>query len=171
MAPPLEFVLLSDRSDLLRKIAEWNQTQWGYLRPGSTTQFFIEQFKQRLNRDCLPLTYIAFIKGNPVPVGTFSLIGDIYTMGYPDTPMLNNVIVVEEYRRQGIGKAMVAKAEEVAGELGYDRIFLFTSDKKLNQFYNSIAWEETRTGKFLDNCDIWFFEKETPLVLKTRCKR
>lgn len=135
MVPDLEFVLLADRPDLLEKIADWNQTQWGYLRPGSTAQFFIEQFKQRLNHDCLPLTYIAFLKGNPVPVGTFSLIGDIYKMGYPNTPMLNNVIVVEEYRKQGIGKAMVAKAEEVAGELGYDRIFLFTRDKTLNRFY------------------------------------
>ncbi len=157
MAPELEFYPLADKPEFLEQLATWNHNQWGYFRPNETIQFSRNLFTERLNRDHLPITYVALLNGQPV--GMFSLITDIYEMGYPNTPMLNNVYVDKQHRKKGIGKAMVAHAEQVASELGFENIFLFTGEKSLNKFYKSIQWEKTGSGKFLGDHDIWFFEK------------
>lgn len=56
---------------------------------------------------------------------------------------LDDLKVVKEYRNQGVGKALIEKAMEVAGERNYNGIYAIGQDNNLGacRFYLSIGFE------------------------------
>ena len=51
----------------------------------------------------------------------------IETIREPDHLLIENVAVDPAFQRRGLGRALVAHAEELAAELGYDEVRLYTN--------------------------------------------
>jgi N-acetylglutamate synthase-like GNAT family acetyltransferase len=84
----------------------------------------------------VPTTVIA-LSGSRL-LGSASLIAhDMDT--HPElSPWLASVYVAPEYRRRGIGSALVQRIVAEAASLELDRLYLFTPDKE--RFYARLGW-------------------------------
>src|SRR5665213_2198277 len=84
----------------------------------------------------LPLAYIALC--DQIPVGTCSLQLDGGIR--PDLkPWLGDLVVDPKYQKQGIGKMLVDAAIEKAKELGFEKLYLFTFDPAVPEYYQHLG--------------------------------
>lgn len=145
---------LADNMELVPMLAEWSQSQWGYLSPERSLENHIEQFRKRNNRSEIPLTFIGF--AGDTPVGMASLVEcDMYTHSHL-TPWLASVYVVRSHRNRGIGSALVNQVIETAGSIGYPTLYLWTPGKKT--FYATRGWTLIETTTYRnEHADVMSF--------------
>ncbi len=127
---------LADRQECLPVLAQWLHDEWDHMYPGATLATRTARLEGLLNRDRLPLAVVAHRDGGAL--GTASLIVcDMAT--HPElTPWLASVFVGTEFRRQGVGQALVARIMAECRRLGYPRCYLWTD--KEEQFYQAMGW-------------------------------
>ncbi len=136
--------------------AQWSFNQWGHHTPQRTLQDFIESRKEYLNDDSLPLTLLAF--DGKIPVGMCSL-GKSKNL-YPDLePWLPTLYVIPEYRGKGIGSLLEAKICSKAREMGFKKIYLYTSDTAVIPWYEKRSWRKKST-EWVHNHEVTVMEKE-----------
>jgi len=124
----VEIGFLADHSDLVSVIASWYYQEWGQIEPVFTPQCFELELCERLNRDRLPLTLVAF--NDSIPVATASLkLKEMET--HPEIQhWLGGVYTLPEYRRRGIGSQIVKHATTVARHLGVSVLYLYTRNSE-----------------------------------------
>lgn len=63
------------------------------------------------------------------------------------TAYISDIIVLEEYRGKGIGKALLKKAEDFAKEKGlkYIKLIVFSENNKASGLYKSFGFEDYET--------------------------
>ncbi len=130
---------LADHQDVVPILSTWIHDEWSYLYPGMTLQDVVSLLRERVNKDKLPLTLVAFEAGEPV--GTVSL--KMFDMESRSdlSHWLTSLYVVKPWRRRRIGSSLVEAAEKKAAELGIRKLFLFTTDVTLpGPFYSKLGW-------------------------------
>lgn len=128
---------LADHSESVPTLANWFFEQWGYLRPESTLEDFEASVRAHLNRDELPINFVA-LDGAKI-LGSASLRRQDMNTRTDLSPWLGSVYVAAEHRRRGIGAELVAAVEAKARELGFDTLYLWTPDKE--HFYARLGWK------------------------------
>ncbi|HXY54114.1 MAG TPA: GNAT family N-acetyltransferase [Nitrospirota bacterium] len=130
---------LADHKDVVSIIADWIYDEWFYLYPEMILQDVVSFLRERMNKEQLPLTLVAFEAGEPV--GTVSLkMFDMETRG-DLSHWLTSLYVAKPWRRRKIGSRLAETAEEKAADLGVCKLFLFTTDASLpGQFYAKLGW-------------------------------
>ena len=123
-----------DRHDL-KVIAQWLHGQWGGIT-GSTLDAFLGGLQNRAGSTCVPFTLVAF--EGIVPVGTASVVEQDMDTHPHLTPWLACVYVSADSRQKGIGSRLCEAAFSRTGELGIDRLYLFTPDRM--RFYTRLGW-------------------------------
>ena len=96
----------------------------------------IDALSQRLYRNRIPLALVALSGSRPV--ATASLKIQEMTTHKHFYHWLGSVFVVPEFRRRGIGGALVRRCEARAAELGVGNLFLHTPDRET--FYRKLDW-------------------------------
>ena len=135
----MDIQYLGDCQEVIPVLAAWIYDEWSYLYPEMTLQDFASLLRERINKEKLPLTLVAFEAGEPV--GTASLrTFDMETRS--DLPhWLTSIYVVKPWRRRRIGSSLVKTAEKKAAELKICKLFLFTADVILPAlFYSKLGW-------------------------------
>ena len=135
----MDIQYLGDHQEVIPVLAAWIYSEWSYLYPEMTLQDVVSLLRERINKEKLPLTLVAFEAGEPV--GTVSL--TTFDMeARRDLPhWLTSLYVVKPGRRRGIGSSLVKTAEKKAAELNICKLFLFTTDViLLAQFYSELGW-------------------------------
>ena len=120
-----KFVRLGKADKHLPQIIKEAEKEWG-----SASEYFNELSSKR----------IAFklIEGNNL-VGFFSIIFADDTTGYGEiVPWLEKMYTLPDYRKKGLGTLMQQKAEEVAKQKGYNKMFLWTD---LDNYYEKNNWK------------------------------
>lgn len=95
---------------------------------------------KEFNQD-MPLTYIALLGPQEIPVGacTLELDGGIR----PDlTPWIGGLVVNTKYQKQGIGKRLLNTAVRKAEEFGFKKVYLFTFEQLIASYYERFGWEK-----------------------------
>lgn len=93
-------------------------------------------YYKELNQD-MPLTLIALYNELPVGSCTLELTGGVR----PDLgPWIGDLVVDPKYQKQGIGKILLSATIEKAKELGFEKLYLFTFDPTIAQFYKNLGW-------------------------------
>lgn len=129
-------VYLADCPETIPTLARWFYEQWGHLVPERTIKQNEGQLWQRINRNKIPLTLVAF--SGEQPVGSASLkIQEMDTHKH-FINWLGNVYVLPEYRNRGIGSALVRRAVEEATRLSVKDLYLHTPDKE--NMYSRLGW-------------------------------
>lgn len=132
----MEIGFLADHPDLTSVIASWYYQEWGQNGPVFTPQFFELELSERLNRDKLPLTLVAF--NNSVPVATASLkLKEMETR--PEIQhWLGGVYTLPEYRGRGIGSLIIEHAMAQARHLEVSELYLYTRSSE--SLYARLGW-------------------------------
>jgi len=149
---------LADCREVVPTLASWIHDEWSYLYPEMTLQDVVGFLLERVNKEGLPLTLVAFESGEPV--GTVSLkMFDMETRN--DLPhWLTSLYVVEPWRRRRIGSKLVEIAEKKAAHLGLHKLFLFTTDAALpGLFYSKLGWI-MKEKTLYHSCPVIIMEKD-----------
>ncbi len=136
--------------------AQWSFEQWGHYTPQRTLQSFVESRKEYLNDNILPLTLLAFDGKTPVGMCSLAASRDICLHLLP---WLATLYVIPKYRGQGIGSLLKEKICAKAGEMGYKKIYCFTSDKAVISWYEKHNWHMKSTER-LHNHNVTVMEKD-----------
>jgi len=118
---------LKNHSEHVTTCAQWSFNQWGHYTPQRSLQDFIDSRKQYLNDDILPLTLLAFDDQTPIGMVSLAKGKDICLSLFP---WLSTIYVIPQYRNKGIGSLLEGKICEKARQMGYKKIYCYTSDKQ-----------------------------------------
>jgi N-acetylglutamate synthase-like GNAT family acetyltransferase len=127
---------LVEHPEYVPQLAQWLFEEWGAILGERTLEARIKKLKAHMNRDKLPIAWVAHASGQPL--GTAAL--RVYDLeGREDlTPWLGGVFVGAPFRRRGIGAALCAKVEDEARSRGTQTLYLFTLDKQA--WYSRLGW-------------------------------
>jgi len=126
--PDVTIASIADHQDLIPLLGRWYWEEWGPFQPEQPLESWIAKLAPRVLRDEIPTIYVAL--AGEQPVGTSSLIAQDMSTHPEFFPWLAGVYVVPEYRRQGIGRALVHRVVTTAAGLGVPRLYLFTDSKQ-----------------------------------------
>lgn len=133
----MNIINLAEAPGHIPRIAAWHHTEWGYLNPGGTVETRIERMKRYLSGAKIPAMYIA-VDGNEL-LGTAALVESDMDSHPELSPWLASVFVNPDYRKRGIGAALVKKVMEQARAQGISPLYLFTPDQA--PFYTALGWQ------------------------------
>jgi putative hydrolase of the HAD superfamily len=129
--------LLANHPELVSLLASWFYTEWGGGDPPFSLAEFEEQFRQRLNRDHLPLAMVALLGNTPVATASLKL-REMDT--HPQyTHWLGGVYTLPEHRRQGIGAQVIEATVAEARRLGVEDLYLYT--RRSAALYARLGWQ------------------------------
>src|ERR1041384_1959805 len=133
----LRISYLIDHPEYIPQLGKWLFDQWGAILGEETPTARIEKLKTHLNRDRLPIAWVAHGYGRVL--GTAALrVHDLDDR--PDlTPWLGGVLVGPHFRRRGIGEALCVTVENGARARGIETLYLFTLD--LEAWYSRLGWK------------------------------
>ena len=96
----------------------------------------MHRFRAHMNRDVLPIAWLAH--DGDRAAGTASLRASDLPGREDLTPWLGGVYVAPAFRGRGIASALCRTVEQRARELGFNRLYLFTLDKRA--LYEHLGW-------------------------------
>lgn len=127
---------LADHPEALPTLAQWQHTEWGYIRPGDSVEARRARLEGWCNRDRIPLTVVALDNGEVL--GSASLIPHDMETRMELTPWMAGVFVGEPYRRKGIGAELVRRIMDEAEKLEVPLLYLYTVHSE--KFYAALGW-------------------------------
>lgn len=101
-------------------------------------------YYQELNQN-MPITYIAVCGEIPVGSCTLELDGGIRA---DLKPWIGDLVVAPKYQKQGIGKMLLDVTIEKAASIGFKKVYLFTFDSKVPEYYQRFGWKKIGIDKF-----------------------
>ena len=134
---------LHDHRNLVPTVADCIYGEWSDIIDSPSAADFIEHADRRLCRREIPTTFVAFYEDNPV--GSCSLLQTDLKTRMDLSPWLAEMFVLPEYRRRGIGRALVKRAVEEANALEVEALYLFTPDRE--GFYARLGWSVTERAE------------------------
>jgi GNAT superfamily N-acetyltransferase len=127
---------LANRPEFIPTLARWHYLEWAYLRPGDSVEARIARLQGWSGRGEVPLTFVAVSDGELL--GSASLVEHDMDSRLELTPWLAGVFVAPQYRRKGIGAALVRRIMDEATSLHVSRLYLYTMDS--TAFYANLGW-------------------------------
>jgi len=130
---------LAERPDLLSTVATWIYDEWWVDVDGANVGTLTDLLRAHRIKDQMPLTLVASLERRPV--GTAMLLAhDVETEPWPElSPWLAALYVMPEYRRRGIGAALVNAIVAKATDFGVGALYLATVGQE--RFYTRLGWQ------------------------------
>ena len=132
--------------DVIRATETWQQAGAYYVRIQAMAKKHQITLRQEFDEYDTPETNYIVILDNDFPIATARM----YQFE-SESVMIGRVVVLPEYRHQGIGTKVILECEQWALELGYQKAVLESRDNKIT-FYQKIGYKE---------CGESFIEGET----------
>ncbi|MGD9364969.1 MAG: GNAT family N-acetyltransferase [Desulfobacteraceae bacterium] len=155
MNETIEIRYLADCPEVIPALASWTFEQWGQQYKMESIRVQLELFANRVNRDKIPLSLVAFL--DTQPVGTASLKVREMTTHTHLPYWLGAVFVVEKFRNRGIGTELISRATDKARHLGVETLYLHTPDKA--GLYLRLGWEKIERTVYYDH-EVVIMKKE-----------
>ncbi|MGC4013963.1 MAG: GNAT family N-acetyltransferase [Luteolibacter sp.] len=142
MWPPLRIELLADHPEAIPMVAGWYFHEWGKVVPGNSLEQTVERLQQRVNRDHLPLHFVAIEESGVVGVAQLKR----HEMDiYPEREFwLGGLFVAPEARRFNVGRRLADHVAKTADSIGFDELFLQTEALD-GGFYKWLGWKILET--------------------------
>lgn len=133
---------LADCEKHIDTLAEWHQKAFGYMNPTITIDHRKARLRETLRRRELPLTMVA-CSPTGAAICTATLLPE--TLTHPHlAPWLSMVVVPPESRGQGIASTLSLRLTYEAARMGFETIYLFTSQNE--SLYRRLGWETIETS-------------------------
>jgi GNAT superfamily N-acetyltransferase len=118
----IEIEYLADVPYFLPVLVDWAWREWH--RQEGEHASVLADYRERISRGRFPLALVAVDDGTPV--GTISIKLDELPSRPDLFPWLGSLFVVPRYRKRGIGRKLVGRAESIARDGGVPALFLIT---------------------------------------------
>ena len=122
---------------IIRAAETWQQAGAYYVRIQAMAKKHHITLRQEFDAHDTPRTKYIVALDSDFPVATARM----YELD-KDSVMLGRVVVLPEYRHQGIGSLVVTECEKWAVELGYEKAVLDSRDNKV-EFYKRLGYAES----------------------------
>lgn len=134
----LSIVYLKDHPEHVPLVAKWMFETWGHYNPHASYEKTELKLRAHLNKDQLPITYIALDDEQPVGTGSLRITDGIR----PDLmPWLASLFVLPEHRGNGIAQSLIDQIKEKAQQLEYSTLYLLAFDQNIPQWYEKLGWK------------------------------
>ena len=127
---------LADRPELAAQLIPGLLEHWSYVLPHQTAADRAAKFKAHLNREELPIAWVAYEGGTAL--GTAALRATDLKGREDLGPWLGGVFVSRPYRGRGIASALCAVVEGKAHDRGVTCLYLFTDGQE--SLYERLGW-------------------------------
>ncbi|MDR1475117.1 MAG: GNAT family N-acetyltransferase [Holosporales bacterium] len=143
---PIRIDFLANHLGLIDTISQWYLEAWG-----KNTQN-VERSKtlllSRLNTNKLDMCYLCL--ENSELIGTVSLTKKGIPNNEEFTPCLMHLLVSPKYRCKGYGAKLVNFVKLQAKSFGFDKTYLFTTDKNIHLWYEKLGWDVIKENAAID---------------------
>ena len=123
--------------EIIRATETWQQAGAYYVRIQAMARKHHIALRQEFDEHDTPETKYIVIVDDVLPVAT----GRIYQLD-ADSMMIGRIVVLPEYRHQGLGTRIVQECEAWIRELGCSRAVLESRDNK-TEFYRKLGYVES----------------------------
>ncbi len=137
--------LLKNHPENIARCAEiWHEVLGKIWMPSIGIEEIGSMYYAELSEN-MPLTFIALCGEILVGSGTLQLNDGIR----PDLePWIGDLVVDPKYQKQGIGKLLIEAMKTKAQELGFNKLYLFTFEPAISNYYNRLGWQVIGTDEF-----------------------
>ena len=126
-----------DTIQMIRAVETWQQAGAYYVRIQAMAKKHHITLRQEFDGHDMPQTKYIVALDSDFPVATARM----YELER-DSMMIGRIVVLPEYRHQGIGSAVVKECEKWAAELGFEKAVLDSRDNKVD-FYRRLGYVES----------------------------
>jgi GNAT superfamily N-acetyltransferase len=137
---------LDPSSSLPATIASLQFSLWGLSTGHPSAADYERLLRQANGASALPAVLIA--RHGRRFIGSVNLLAHEMTTRPHLSPWLAQLLVLEEARRQGVGRMLIEATIARAAALGYPRLHLYTSGT-LPTFYQSLGWRPIEMTPYL----------------------
>lgn len=132
---------LSEAPHHEQQLAQWHVAEWSKLIQGFNVAAMIEEFASHDGGLKIPTTLLA-LDGERL-LGSVSLLENDHDDIRAYSPWLASLYVREDQRGRGLGSTLVRRCEDMARQLGIERLYLYTAGQEA--FYRKIGWVDVAT--------------------------
>lgn len=132
----IEVVHLFEQPAHLPTVAGWIHQEWWTSKPGHSPETTAGRLREASSAARIPLSLLAFVDGRPA--GTVNLIENDDDHRPHLTPWLAALLVLPEFRGQGLGSVLVRRCVAEASRLGVSKLYLGTT---IPDFYKKLGAE------------------------------
>ncbi len=122
MKPKIEHLFVCPEHCM--EVAGWIHREWWLDKPGHSVATMAARLREAATRERIPLSLVALRDGRPI--GTVNLVENDNDERTDLEPWLAALLVVPEFRNQGVGSALVRALQDEAAGLGIRRMYLGT---------------------------------------------
>lgn len=97
-----------------------------------------ENLMKHINKDQLPLTFVALHEGKPVGMASLRNNDGIRS---DLTPWLGSLVVHPDFQNLGIGKKLIEHVKNHAKKNKYGKLYLLAFDETIPGWYAALGWE------------------------------
>lgn len=140
---PVTVQLLVDNERLIPAVGEMRWREWGHPPEPEDVAWWIDVTARESGRDALPVTWVAIDAGGEA-LGAVGL--DVYDIEErrDRSPWVVGMIVRADRRGKGIGRQLLTRLEQWAGDHGHRRVWVATGGPAID-FYRACGWTLTET--------------------------
>ena len=120
----LEIAYLADIPEAIPTLVDWFRLQWSEYYARRTLAEIAQDFTAEANRSALPVRLVAF--ADVALAGTITLREHAHHSLPEYRPGLGGLFVAEQYRRQGIGAALISAGMDLARQQGFAKVYATT---------------------------------------------
>ncbi|PUA28873.1 MAG: GNAT family N-acetyltransferase [Cellvibrio sp. 79] len=142
-----DIFVLEQKPEFFGQVAHWHHRECERQGLKSSLSLRQQRLVLHVQQNSIPKTLIA-LRGNQL-LGCVSLVNYTYRSSErmpkvaSDSPVwLSNLFVLDQYRRQGIGTALIDAAKNYAQDLGLAELWLSATD--YTNYYQKRDWEIVR---------------------------
>jgi GNAT superfamily N-acetyltransferase len=146
--PEINIHYLCDHPELAEELARlsWKEWQEVYQQRERTLEDSLKNYRERMNTDRLPLTFVAVRAGRAANCGAASELVGMVSLKFHDMdtrpdldPWLGGLLVLPEWRNRGVGMMLMHRATEEARRLNVPRLYLWTHSAE--GLYHKLGWQ------------------------------
>jgi predicted N-acetyltransferase YhbS len=145
---------VNDHPEAINTIAKWHYDRWHNILPDFTLEKYAAYLPAHYKRGGIPTLFTAVSEGKVI--GTAALDDDNMDTHPALTPWIAGLYVDPEYRKQGVGEALVRRVINEARSAGAKKLYLFTPDREY--YLSRFGWRTL----FKEN---YYGEMESVMVL------
>jgi GNAT superfamily N-acetyltransferase len=148
---------LEDHPEFIPILASAMVAHYRCILPEENMESRTGKLRSHMNKDRLPIAWVAHSRGDVF--GTAALRTHDLEGREDLTPWLGGVFVRPEHRRRGIAATLCRVVEEKGWSLGFETLYLFTTDQQ--SLYSRLGWQISERA-------IW---RGNPVVIMMRRKK